>query len=131
MLDLPVIQIDEYSVVYRWHGSNRTASITNHQALTGRLNAVQDLYEIPAMVQAIRRSTYLRMMAHQVLHYCRLCARKSKYSEAGKKFFFALKYLNHRSLFEYAYTFYIIMRTLSGSRLYVKFSHWTRKQKQV
>ena len=110
MVELPVIQIPAFTLVYRWHGNNRTGAITEPAALDGAFQAVGDLYAYPGVKELIRKSTYQRMMAHQALHYARACLRQRRYHRAYYGVRKSLPYAYPRSWYEIAYTIFFTLR---------------------
>ena len=110
MTVLSVVQIPAFTLVYRWHGDNRTGAITQPSALRGAHRAVEALYGYPGIKEAVRKSTFQRMMAHQALHYARACVRQGHYGLALHGIRRSIPYAHPRTWFELGYTFYFIGR---------------------
>ncbi len=112
MLRLPVVQISAYTVVYRWHRTNRTRAILDREALTGRLTAVRSLYEVPGMAERVPRWLYHKMITHQCLHWVRQCLRAREYESALWAFGQGNIYFSRYTIREVVYTCLTLVRSI-------------------
>ncbi len=111
MLQVPVYQINAYTVVCRQHPHNRTNVLIDDRALAARIAAVQDLYSFPGMAEAISRRSYRRMLAHQYWHWSRQVLRKSDAKRALPAILKGMAYLDFGNFRELFYTIFICLRT--------------------
>ncbi|MBB4077525.1 glycosyltransferase involved in cell wall biosynthesis [Lewinella aquimaris] len=113
LLRLPLQQVYTHSVVWRWHGNNRSGTSFNRDALNRRIEAVTALYGHPGMSSHISKSLYKKMVAHQCWHWTRQCVRHERYSAARYGLFRGLGYFTPTSSKDFAYTLYVVCRAVT------------------